>query len=99
MGPVEHCDECGFVYADLAPDDVPGVLLEGTAAHRDRLVTAGPDLVRRRPEPDTWSALEYVAHLRDVLLVQRERVIRALVEDVPPVPPMHRDDRPRIAGY
>ena len=33
--------------------------------------------------PDTWSALEYTCHLRDVMLVQRERVLRALVEECP----------------
>src|SRR4051812_17789139 len=99
MGSVEHCDECGFVYADLAPSDVPKVLLEGTAKHRNRLTTADRERVRRRSHPGTWSALEYGAHLRDVLLVQRDRLVRALVEDVPSVPTMHRDDRPELVGY
>ena len=40
-----------------------------------------------------WSALEYACHVRDVLLVQRERLYLALVEDTPSVAPMYRDER------
>jgi len=46
-----------------------------------------------------WSALEYTAHLRDVLLVQRDRVIHGLVEEIPGVTPMHRDERVELVGY
>ena len=34
--------------------------------------------VRARPAPGQWSALECACHLRDVLIVQRERVLAAL---------------------
>jgi hypothetical protein len=43
----------------------------------------GPAIVRRRPAPEVWSALEYAAHTRDVLAFYRERVERALAEDRP----------------
>ena len=46
-----------------------------------------------------WSALEYACHVRDVLLVQRERLIVAQVEDVPAVARMHRDERVTLARY
>ena len=36
---------------------------------------------------------------RDVLLVQRDRLYDALVDDTPPTHPMHRDDRPVLAHY
>jgi hypothetical protein len=52
-----------------------------------------------RPATDDWSALEYACHVRDVLLVQRERLVRTLVEDTPTLVTMHRDHRPRLAGY
>ncbi|PRI13603.1 hypothetical protein B2J96_19970 [Mycobacterium shigaense] len=59
---------------------------------------AGPDArVRRRPA--VWSALEYGCHLRDVLLVQRERVLAALRLDRPDAAAMGRDERAVHDGY
>jgi S-DNA-T family DNA segregation ATPase FtsK/SpoIIIE len=55
--------------------------------------------VSLRPEPTVWSALEYTCHVRDVFLVQRERVVSALVEDRPNAGLMHRDERVTICGY
>ncbi len=55
--------------------------------------------MRARPDAGTWSALEYACHVRDVLLVQRDRLYDALVEDAPRTHPMHRDDRPVLAHY
>jgi len=55
--------------------------------------------VRQRPEPAVWSALEYACHLRDVLLVQRDRVLLALVVDEPGFVPMYRDERVGLARY
>src|SRR3954454_18253428 len=55
--------------------------------------------IRARPEPQTWSALEYACHVRDVLLVQRERVLLALRVDEPCVEPMGRDERVEADGY
>ncbi|MEY2449230.1 MAG: hypothetical protein QOH79_2706 [Acidimicrobiaceae bacterium] len=49
-------------------------------------------LVRMHPIEDTWSALEYACHVRDVLRVQRERLQRALVEDGFSPEPMRRDE-------
>jgi hypothetical protein len=43
----------------------------------------GPAVLRRRPAPEVWSALEYAAHTRDVLAFYRERVERVLGEDRP----------------
>jgi hypothetical protein len=73
---VENCAECGFSY-DL--DAVPAA----SRTVRDRaadiaviLRNTGIDL-RSRPEPDVWSPLEYACHVRDLLLVQRERILSA----------------------
>src|SRR5690606_39586673 len=46
-----------------------------------------------RPSPEVWSPLEYAAHVRDVLEVQRERVMVALLHDAPTFEPMGRDER------
>ena len=46
-----------------------------------------------------WSPLEYGCHVRDVLLVQRERVLAARRMDRPTFDPMGRDERVEHDGY
>ena len=46
-----------------------------------------------------WSALEYACHVRDVFLMQRERLYIALVEDTPTFTPMYREQRVTLARY
>jgi Pyridoxamine 5'-phosphate oxidase len=62
--------------------------------HPDERAAAGPEL-RARPKPDTWSALEYTAHSREVLTLGSRRSrggpLRACVTncaDVPTIRPM-----------
>ena len=56
--------------------------------------------LRHRPSADVWSALEYACHVRDVLLVMRERVLQVLREPSPPAfTPMGRDERVRDDRY
>jgi len=96
---MERCDGCGFVY-DLALVDVAAAEIVARAGQMASILTGGEDrAVRRRPHPDTWSALEYCCHVRDVLLVQRERVLLALREDQPDVATMGRDERVEADGY
>jgi hypothetical protein len=89
------CPECRFAYDSLPPDEVAGAIRAGAAEMAARL---GPDS-RRRTSPDTWSVLEYGCHVRDVLLVQRERVILARWSDRPHLAPMARDLRVDFDGY
>jgi S-DNA-T family DNA segregation ATPase FtsK/SpoIIIE len=63
-----------------------------------RLTSASGDLTIRR-EPEEWSPLEYACHIRDVLLVQRDRLFVALVEDAPSFKPMYRDHRVGFDRY
>jgi hypothetical protein len=94
----ERCEGCGFEYdldrCGAAADDIEA----GVAEMRPLLVDATPD-VRVRPAPETWSVLEYGCHMRDVLLVQRERVLAARRTDTPTCPPMGRDERVEHDGY
>ena len=46
-----------------------------------------------------WSPLEYACHVRDMLLVQRERVLAARRLDRPVSTPMGRDERVEHDGY
>jgi hypothetical protein len=60
----------------------------------------GAAVVRRRPAPEVWSALEYAAHARDVLAFYRRRVERVLDEDRPTFDAVGPISPPeRVAGY
>lgn len=92
------CDECGFAYdLSLAPS-VPRLAREHAGEYAD-LLAAETSLLRRRPAPKVWSPLEYACHVRDVLLVQRERVLAARRRDTPVAEAMGRDERVEHAGY
>jgi S-DNA-T family DNA segregation ATPase FtsK/SpoIIIE len=87
-----RCDECGFEYSSVGRDEVPERLRAAGPAYGERL-SLEEAVLRRRPSPDVWSALEYACHVRDVLQVQRERLALALAEDGPTFVPMGRDER------
>jgi S-DNA-T family DNA segregation ATPase FtsK/SpoIIIE len=94
------CGECGFVYDEVAREDLAFRLRSGAASFRARFEAALPvAAVTTRPEPSVWSVLEYGCHVRDVLIVQRERVLLALVEERPTFVPMYRDERAVLAAY
>jgi hypothetical protein len=72
------CPECGFDASAVSVSDVPDVVraaveaLSAALGHRDADV---------RPEPGTWSALEYACHSRDVC-----RIFDARLEQMLTVP-------------
>jgi hypothetical protein len=97
---MEACAECGFVYDAYAVDRVAPALRELSGAYGEALSDGEvARVVRARPEPSVWSALEYACHVRDVLLAQRERALLALVEHNPSFHPIYRDQRVELAGY
>jgi hypothetical protein len=89
------CNECGFSY-DADPD-ISSLLTTWVAATAT-LLRNGGDL-RTRRSPHVWSPLEYGCHVRDVLLVQRERVLLARRVERPDCTPMGRDERVEHEGY
>jgi hypothetical protein len=94
----ETCDGCGFVY-DLTAARRAGDEITRTAALLAAVLESGAANVVRRPAPATWSVLEYCCHVRDVLLVQRERLLLARRTDRPRFAPMGRDERVDHDGY
>jgi hypothetical protein len=90
---MDHCEACGFIYDEVGLDSVPGLLRSFGPRYASRLMGTPADRLRARPDPDTWSALEYACHLRDVLQVQRARLAEALEADNPTFTPMDRDGR------
>jgi DinB superfamily len=93
---VDVCPECGFEYRTDEAGAAGAAIVAG-AAEIAVLISAGD--VRTRRAPRTWSALEYACHVRDVLLVQRERVLQARREETPQPAPMGRDERVEHDGY
>jgi S-DNA-T family DNA segregation ATPase FtsK/SpoIIIE len=96
---MDSCGQCGFVYGDLPATRIAERLRSGPPRFRQVLCEAAPELVGRRPDRDVWSALEYACHVRDVLLVQRDRAVLALVEDRPSFARMYRDERVALCRY
>ena len=88
----ETCEVCGFEWDAIGPGDVAPRLASATygMAH---VLGADERLVTSRPDPERWSALEYAAHVRDVVLNIRDRVFVGLAEENPVTKPMYRDLR------
>jgi hypothetical protein len=95
---VDRCQECGFEY-DLVDAEAAGPGIVAGAAQFAVILRDGTPDLRRRPDRDTWSPLEYGCHVRDVLSVQRERVLTARRTDRPSFEPMGRDERVEHDGY
>ena len=98
-----YCEQCGFNY-DTGDLQGTVTLLIRQAADCSMALTkaaAGPDpdVVRLRPEPDVWSAIEYACHVRDVLEIQRQRIAQCLAEDRPVYAPMDRTRRVKQFKY
>ena len=92
------CAECGFDYDGVPDAEVADKLRAFGRRYRAPLSRGLPgesldEIVRARPAPDVWSALEYACHVRDVFAVQQARIAQALAEDVPTFAPMGRDQR------
>ena len=97
MPGVERCEECGFTYdEDLAWS--AGTAIVGEAHDISQALGSVGDGARFRPTPETWSPVEYACHVRDVLLVQRERVLLARQVQNPAPAPMGRDARAELDG-
>lgn len=82
------CPQCGFDPAAVRFDDIPARVLEIASAWQPVLRR---DDVRLRPDEQTWSPLEYAAHVRDVLGVFTTRLDLILDEDDPPFPNWDQD--------
>lgn len=93
------CERCGLAYAELSVDRCVGLVTESVATLVTLLTTGDDRRLRRRPEPGTWSAVEYACHVRDVLWVFALRVHRGVHEDRPSLDPMYNDWRAERFGY
>ncbi|MDJ0318116.1 MULTISPECIES: DinB family protein [Arthrobacter] len=92
----QTCPECGFNAAKATPGSaatmLPAVLPRWQNALRR------PD-VGERPNPDTWSVLEYGAHIRDVFGVFAARLELMLSQDNPTFADWDQDQAALEGGY
>jgi hypothetical protein len=95
---MERCAQCGFAWEEIARDEIGPRLDTGTSTIA-ALIAGDPGNAGRRPSEGRWSALEYAAHVRDVLLMLRDRFVLGLVEDNPAFAPMYRDERVGLGLY
>ncbi|WP_422936396.1 DinB family protein [Sinomonas sp. P47F7] len=72
------CPECGFDAIGLTPHDV-AERVSATLPRWDAALRR--DDVLERPDPVTWSPLEYGYHVRDVFELFRKRLGLMLAED------------------
>jgi len=96
LTPKERCEECGFVYADVSPEEAAEKLRSFGRRYRAPLTRflAGEDgdaILRKRPEEGVWSTLEYAAHVRDAIRFNGYLARRVLTEDHPTLPAPNPD--------
>lgn len=95
---VHYCADCDFAY-DLDQPSSAGARIVDLAGEI-ALCLCGSDVeCRKRPQPEVWSPLEYGCHVRDVLLVQRERVLAARRFSGAVCAQMGREERVEHDGY
>ncbi len=79
---MEQCEVCRFEWDAIAADEMPVRLRVAAAGFAEALAAEGSSPYDRAG-PQMWSAIEYAAHARDVLLNLRERIICGVAEDNP----------------
>jgi hypothetical protein len=92
------CPVCGLDFESIKPLDAIAAIRSFPRRYRAALTTFGQDedadaVVRRRPEPDDWSALEHAAFAADMIDRYAPSVRRMLVEDNPTLPFFDPDSR------
>lgn len=98
------CPECGLDYDTISPSDAAIALRSFPRRYREALaVLEGDDrrdaLLRRRPEPTVWSALEYTAHVADMEDAMAGVISRMTRETHPTLDFPDADERAAEAGY
>ena len=98
------CPECGLDYDTVAPGDAKVAIRSFPRRYRAALAAAMEDdadagLIRRRPEPAVWSALEYAAHLADIFDVMADIVRDMRLKDQPALDMFDADERAASARY
>ena len=98
------CPECGLDYDTVKPLDAIAAVRSFPRRYRAALTQFGQDedadsILRRRPEPGVWSALEYAAHAADIIDHLAPAIRRMTVEDRPVLTSWDPDERAAAGAY
>lgn len=82
------CPECGLAYDAISPRDAAGAVRSFPRRYRSLLTHFEPgedleEIIRQRPAPDVWSALEYTAHVAQTLDLMAPTIRQIVNEDNP----------------
>lgn len=91
-----RCAECGFDASTVTAADLADLIPALTAPWPDVLAR---EAVGQRPEPTTWSPLEYACHIHEVLEVFAGRFELILAEDDPALPNWDQDAAATEGNY
>jgi hypothetical protein len=96
VGEPLRCTECGYADGTVTPADSIAALRTYGRRYRAPLTRFlpgenGDTLLRTRPEPEVWSALEYASHVRDVFEWYDRWIHQVLTEDHPLLEGMARN--------
>ena len=85
------CAECGFDFDAVSPADGIAALRSLPRRYRAPLTRSlpgedGDAVVRQRPDATTWSAVEYAAHMRDVIMLWGWALNAVVKNDHPAIP-------------
>ena len=83
------CPECGYDATAVTVDRIPEIIRDNATTWQAVLTL---DDVAVRPDPSTWSALEYSCHVRDVHHLFGARVGLMLDQDDPMFPNWDQDE-------
>ena len=90
INPPERCEECGWSAASVTTDNAEATIRDLGRRYRvpmTRLLAGdAEDVLRQRPSRTAWSALEYTAHVRDVIALWGGALHKLLTEDRPVLP-------------
>jgi hypothetical protein len=95
----ERCEDCGFDATRLTVTDAVAALRSLGRRWRELFKDVPDDVLRARPEPDTWSPLEYAAHTRDVTKLVGWGMDQALETDGQSFPGIEEDPLGADHGY
>lgn len=95
---MDSCELCGFVFSSV---DRSTVSARGRAAAESigAELRHSDDIAGIRPAEGRWSNTEYGAHVRDVFLVLRDRLVIGMMEDEPSFSSLYRDERIELGLY
>lgn len=97
------CPECGVDYGTLHPPFAINTIKSFPRRFTEALAPEGDEdndaIIRVKPAPDVWSALEYTAHVADLLPTFAEVIHRMNTEDNPTLDFWDQDERAKSQNY